>query len=529
MDAGLLFRKKSALTEDGLDWLKGSEEFPYAARRNATGVAAVSAILIRALLVALDGGVRQATIHTDGVQAQVASKSTPGATAWCWQSLKQWHIPHGDPNKVTYHFGVLCIVEALADPVRARDFWDVYVNLQSAYKKHGKTRAIKEPLVRCGDELYYWCRYGDVAPAPAADRFPSIAIADSASAVTPGGVSLDVTPLTDPDALQKLLTKSTRPKRPSLKIAATPVVEPTDGFVGWQARALADALRDGLNVLLAGPTGTGKTLAVQQAVLEGLATLVTIEGKEGLTDLDFLGAILPQAGGERRWVDGPLLRALRQAQHEPVVLFLDEINRVRREYLNLLLGMMNPKPAELCARQGLAISGSKRCYVLEVPMTSEVVWCPVAHLRVIGAGNFGGDYAVYPLDPAVRRRFDLVLDFDYLPLAQELAFIQAHVKLDANVAQALCLVAQYTRQMRRNGDLPGCIDTASLLNWAQLCAKHTALTVADVMRLGQRVWSDLACGRDHLGLVRMAKYAGLTDYLISQGVLPKGDVEEVTS
>jgi midasin (ATPase involved in ribosome maturation) len=31
-----------------------------------------------------------------------------------------------------------------------------------------------------------------------------------------------------------------------------------------------------------------------------------------LTDLDFIGAILPQEDGSRRWVDGPLLRAMRQ-------------------------------------------------------------------------------------------------------------------------------------------------------------------------------------------------------------------------
>jgi hypothetical protein len=47
------------------------------------------------------------------------------------------------------------------------------------------------------------------------------------------------------------------------------------------------------------------------------------------------------------------------------------------------------------------------------------------------------------------------------------------------------------------------------------------------MRLGRLVWADLACGRDHLGLLRAAKYNGLTDYLVSQGTLPKGEIEEL--
>jgi MoxR-like ATPase len=527
MDASLLFRKKAALTEDGMDWLKGSDEFPYTAKRNPTGAAAVSAILIRALLAALEGNVRQATTAPASVSAQVVSKSRPGSTGWCWQGAAHWRIPHGESNKVTYHLGVLFIIEALVTPAQAADFWDSYTNLQSAFLKHGKTAALKEPLVRAADELYYWGRYLDAKPDASADRFPAIEIADSAGAWSPGGTSLDVAPLTDPDALQKLLTKASRTKAMKTRVIARPEPAITDGFVGWQVEALMAALADGLNVLLAGPTGTGKTYAVQRAVMADVAALVTIEGKEGLTDLDFLGAILPQPDGARRWVDGPLLRALRQAQHEPVVLFLDEINRIRREYLNLLLGLMNPKPAELCERQGLAVSGSDTFYIVEVPMTSEAVWCPVEHLRVIGAGNFGGDYAVYPLDPAVRRRFDLVLEFDYLPLEQEQALVQTRVPLDAKMVHALCLVAQYTRQMRRNGDLPGCVDTASLLQWARLCARHRAATIADVMRLGRLVWADLACGRDHLGLMRAAKYSGLTDYLVSQGTLPKGDIEEL--
>jgi hypothetical protein len=228
-------------------------------------------------------------------------------------------------------------------------------------------------------------------------------------------------------------------------------------------------------------------------------------------------------------VDGPLLRALRQAQFEPVALFLDEINRVRREHLNLLLGLLNPKPGALLQRQGLAVPEAGVFYLLEVPLTSESVWCPVEHLRLIGAGNFGSDYTVYPLDPAVRRRFDLVLDFDYLSLEQEQALVAARTQLSPTVTRALCLVAQYTRQMRRNGDLPGCIDTASLLMWARLCASEPAQTVAAVMTLGRRVWADLACGRDHLGLVRTAKFAGLTDYLVSQGLLPKGDLDETVT
>ena len=55
MDTVLLFRKRTPLTDDRLPWLRGSEEHPWAARRNTSGKGVVSAILVRALLSALEG------------------------------------------------------------------------------------------------------------------------------------------------------------------------------------------------------------------------------------------------------------------------------------------------------------------------------------------------------------------------------------------------------------------------------------------------------------------------------------------
>ena len=182
---------------------------------------------------------------------------------------------------------------------------------------------------------------------------------------------------------------------------------------------------------------------------------MTIEGKEGLTDLDFIGAILPQEDGTRNWVDGPLLRAMRQARLEPVLLFLDEINRIPRVHLNILLGLMNPKSGQACRQMGIDVAeGQGPFYIVEAPMTSEIVACPAAHLRIVAAGNFGRAYQVYDLDPAVRRRFDTVIEFDYLEYNDELALVQREVPgLDACTSEALVKLAQETRRLlvqRRN-------------------------------------------------------------------------------
>jgi len=80
MNTILLFRKRSPLAEDGLPWLRGSEEHPWPARRNPSGKGVVSAILIRSLLTVLNGCVMEAWTANPAnqVQATVNSHSMPG-------------------------------------------------------------------------------------------------------------------------------------------------------------------------------------------------------------------------------------------------------------------------------------------------------------------------------------------------------------------------------------------------------------------------------------------------------------------
>ena len=359
MDTFLLFRKHTPLTDDHLPWLRGSEEHPYTARCNASGKGVVSAILVRALLSTLNGCVLEAQRSSSAihVRALVRSQSKPGTAAECWLdwSSSCCGVPHGEETKVTYHLGVLAIVQSLADPCLAQDFWQAYAGLLGAFRQHGRGEEIKEPLCRAADELYYLLRYGPANPEPSNSRLEALQIVPQRPTPdTAEMFSINVDPLTNSDALGKLLGSDIAQEDPAP--AAEDPAEP-DGFVGWQAEALAKALASGDNILLAGPTGTGKTFALHQVVQAMDAFLVTIEGKEGLTDLDFIGAILPQEDGTRKWIDGPLLRAMRQAILEPVLLFLDEVNRIPRAHLNILLGLMNPKSGQACRQMGLDVEG----------------------------------------------------------------------------------------------------------------------------------------------------------------------------
>ncbi len=99
MNTGILFRKKSPLTDWGMPWLKGGEEHTHTASRNSTGKASVSALLARALVACVSGAVESAALGTldfspeagslmsqRGILAHVESHSQPGKTGVCWET-----------------------------------------------------------------------------------------------------------------------------------------------------------------------------------------------------------------------------------------------------------------------------------------------------------------------------------------------------------------------------------------------------------------------------------------------------------
>jgi nitric oxide reductase NorQ protein len=96
--------------------------------------------------------------------------------------------------------------------------------------------------------------------------------------------------------------------------------------VGIEEQVFKAAFRQGLSVVLKGPTGCGKTRFVEAMAHDLERRLITVSCHDDLTTADLVGRFLLQ-GGETRWVDGPLTRAVR----EGAICYLDEVVEARQD------------------------------------------------------------------------------------------------------------------------------------------------------------------------------------------------------
>jgi MoxR-like ATPase len=109
-----------------------------------------------------------------------------------------------------------------------------------------------------------------------------------------------------------------------------------------QVELLVAALDCGAHVVLEGPPGTGKTTLLRAVAAAAAVPFVFVEGNVELTPGRLVGhfdpAQLLEAGyAPDVFVDGPLVEAMR----EGALLYVEEVNRVPEETLNVLLTVMS--------------------------------------------------------------------------------------------------------------------------------------------------------------------------------------------
>src|SRR5579875_1456695 len=117
-----------------------------------------------------------------------------------------------------------------------------------------------------------------------------------------------------------------RTAQPAETVGTTGGPRPYYVPVGNEEKIFKAAYRQGLSILLKGPTGCGKTRFVEAMAYDLGRPLITVACHDDLTTADLVGRYLLR-GDETVWVDGPLTRAVR----EGAICYLDEVVEARQD------------------------------------------------------------------------------------------------------------------------------------------------------------------------------------------------------
>jgi nitric oxide reductase NorQ protein len=113
------------------------------------------------------------------------------------------------------------------------------------------------------------------------------------------------------------------------------------------------AFRQGLSLVIKGPTGCGKTRFVEAMAHDLDRPLITVACHDDLTTADLVGRFLLR-GGETEWVDGPLTRAVR----EGAICYLDEVVEARQDTTVVLHPLADHRRQLPIERLGLTLDAA---------------------------------------------------------------------------------------------------------------------------------------------------------------------------
>lgn len=192
--------------------------------------------------------------------------------------------------------------------------------------------------------------------------------------------------------------------------------------VGREEEVFLHAWKALLPVMVKGPTGCGKTRFIQHMAQRCGLPLVTVSCNEDTSATDLLGRHL-LLGGETRWVDGPVTRAVRQG----ALLYLDEIAEARADALVVIH----------------SLSDHRRELFLD--RTGETVRAPDPFMLIVSY-NPGYQRSLREMKPSTRQRF-VAMNFDYPDEERESEIVQRETGTEAAVARRLVQIARKVRHL----------------------------------------------------------------------------------
>lgn len=220
--------------------------------------------------------------------------------------------------------------------------------------------------------------------------------------------------------------------------ALVPFYRPT----GNECALFETAYREGLPLLIKGPTGCGKTRFVMHMAARLGRPLHTVSCHDDLTAADLTGRYLLQ-GGETKWMDGPLTRAVREGG----ICYLDEIVEARKDVTVVLHPLTDDRR------------------ILPLERSGELLEAPQQFMLVVSY-NPGYQNILKSLKPSTRQRF-VSISFDFPSPAIEAEIIAAESGLPEPQCIPLATLAQRLRTLK-NVDLEEVVSTRLLIYCATL-------------------------------------------------------------
>jgi nitric oxide reductase NorQ protein len=215
--------------------------------------------------------------------------------------------------------------------------------------------------------------------------------------------------------------------------------------VGNEELVFKAAFRQGLSVLLKGPTGCGKTRFVEAMAFDLDRPLVTVACHDDLTTADLVGRFLLR-GGETEWVDGPLTRAVR----EGAICYLDEVVEARQDTTVVLHPLADHRRQLPIERLGLTLDAAPGfCLVVSY--------------------NPGYQSVLKDLKDSTRQRM-VAIEFGFPPAELEERIVVHEAGIDGDGAAALVRFGQAIRRLDTVG-LREVASTRVLIAAARLIAE----------------------------------------------------------
>jgi nitric oxide reductase NorQ protein len=196
--------------------------------------------------------------------------------------------------------------------------------------------------------------------------------------------------------------------------------------VGTEEQVFTAAFRQGLSILLKGPTGCGKTRFVEAMAYDLDRPLITVACHDDLTTADLVGRFLLQ-GGETAWVDGPLTRAVR----EGAICYLDEIVEARQDTTVVLHPLADHRRQLPIDRLGVTLEAAPG-------------FC------LIVSYNPGYQSVLKDLKDSTRQRM-VAIDLDFPPADVEEKVVAHEAGVDHKIAAQLVRLGQPIRRLETAG------------------------------------------------------------------------------